>query len=163
MTRFFNLLAIALFIEAASAFAPTAATSQHSTAVHLVPEDGRQLVAFSQDYLSKKAKESASKASTLTSSRRRQISADGPRSKGMAASARNLMTRLLGVEEKARTDTESNLLHHHSDDEVMYPIVGFNLVDGHAVFTSGQQAACDLHLPNEGKEEEAFGFWTSLW
>ena len=43
----------------------------------------------------------------------------------------------------------------------MYPIVGFNLVDRHVVFTSGQQDACNLHLLDEGRQEEAFEYWSS--
>mmetsp|Transcript_25907 Transcript_25907/g.49337 ORF Transcript_25907/g.49337 Transcript_25907/m.49337 type:complete len:122 (-) Transcript_25907:360-725(-) len=82
MTRF-SLIVIALFIELASAFAPAAVpftpqyatttastTTTTTTAIHLVPEQGRQLVAFSQEYHSKKAKESASKASNLTQTSR---------------------------------------------------------------------------------------------
>eukprot|EP00571_Detonula_confervacea_P016449 CAMPEP_0172305246 /NCGR_PEP_ID=MMETSP1058-20130122/6567_1 /TAXON_ID=83371 /ORGANISM="Detonula confervacea, Strain CCMP 353" /LENGTH=160 /DNA_ID=CAMNT_0013016777 /DNA_START=57 /DNA_END=539 /DNA_ORIENTATION=- len=149
MTRF-TLLAIALAVESACAFAP-AATSNHATAMYLVPEDGRQLVAFSQDYLSKKAKESASKASNLTSSQRRRTN-----SKGLAAAARSLMTRLLGDEDKARVE---EALHHHPEDEVLYPMVGFTLVDGTAVPDPGQQAACNLHLQRKGEEEE-IGNWS---
>lgn len=159
MTRY-ALLAAALAVPSASGFAPAAANPR-TTAIRLVPEQGRQLVAFSQEYLSKQAKQSASKASTLTSSRRRQAS-DGPRSQGMTAAARGFMHRLLGDEEhKADADEVLNPVHHHSGDEILYPIVGFTLVDGHAVPTPGQQAACNLHFSKRGQEEEVLGHWAS--
>mmetsp|Transcript_42166 Transcript_42166/g.72033 ORF Transcript_42166/g.72033 Transcript_42166/m.72033 type:complete len:161 (-) Transcript_42166:271-753(-) len=155
-----TLLVAALSLGATSAFAPVA-MPRVSTAVNLVPEQGRQLVAFSQDYLSKKAKQSASKASNLTSSRRR--------AKGVTGAARSLMTRLLGDEEKTRRDHEVNPLNERAEDEVLYPIVGFNLVDGNAIATPDQQAACELHLSNRGNQEETYGYWStcqggdSLW
>jgi len=178
MTRF-TVLAAALSIQSVSAFAPGASCNKHATALNLVPEESQRLVAFSQDYLSKKSKESASKASNLTSSpRRRSGSKDGSSPRGVASVARSLVTRLVGIEEKsARKDTslkatvdeELNLAHKHSEDEVMYPIVGFNLVDGHAVPTPGQEAACKLHLNKKEQHEEVLGYWSgpqegdSLW
>ena len=74
MTRCTTLsFAVFISVQSASAFVPAAATAARApstTAFNLVPEEGRQLVAFSQDYFAKKAKESASKASHLSSSRR---------------------------------------------------------------------------------------------
>jgi hypothetical protein len=180
MMSLFTLLSIVLAIESASAFAPVvpATTANHATtgtAINLVPEQGRQLVAFSQDYLSKKAKESASKASNLTNPRGRHTSnkstTDRSRSKGITAAARSFFfTRLLRDEEHGRKDTslsaslvedmELSPVHDHAEDEVLYPIVGFTLVDGHAVPTPEQQAACNLHLRRRGHEEE-FGSWSS--
>lgn len=166
----FTLLTVALSIQSASAFAPAASSNHQVTALNLVPEQSRQLVAFSQDYLSKKAKESASRASTLTSSRRRLASNDGKNSRGVVGAARGLVTRLLGEEKSARRDTSLSATvdeemmsptHQRSEDEILYPIVGFNLVDGHAMPTPGQQAACNLNLPNQGKQEEAVGYWST--
>lgn len=163
MTRFITLLSIALAIESAAAFAPAArpATANHATAIHLVPEQGRQLVAFSQDYLSKKAKESASRASNLTSPRRRYKTSEP---KGMTAAARSFVTRLLHYDdqarEKASLEVELNPVHNHPEEEVLYPIVGFTLVDGHAVPTPEQEAACHLHLQRKNQEQE-FGTWSS--
>lgn len=84
---------IVAWIKLANAFAPM---SMHpcckvstSSALQLVPEQGRHLVTYSQAALAQKAKESASKASNLTSDRRRNESTNG------LAKARNLMTRLL--------------------------------------------------------------------
>lgn len=148
MTRF-ALLSAALALQSAAAFAP-AAPSKRGTALSLVPEQGRQLEAFSQQYLANKAKESASKASNLTS---------GRRPKGVAGAARSLVTRLLGDDGKERrhAEGEKNPLLRQ-DDEVLYPIVGFSLVDGHALPIPGQQATCDLHLHEKG-EEDAYGYW----
>ncbi|KAL7545133.1 hypothetical protein ACHAWF_008487 [Thalassiosira exigua] len=150
-----SLIAVALAVESAAAFAPAVAPNDHLTALNLVPEQGRQLVAFSQDYLAKKARESASKASNLTSPRRRYKNPE----RGMAAAARSLVTRLLGDEDRTlRINDEMHPPNHYADDEVLYPIVGFTLVDGRAMPTPGQKAACDLYLQ---KEEEAFGYWSS--
>ncbi len=168
MTRFVTVIAAAaVAVELASAFAPAfigggGTTQHHATPIYLVPEQGRQLVAFSQDYLSKKAKESASKASNLTSPRRRHTESS---TKGMTSAARTLVTRLLGDEEKTSLrsvsiEDELNPIHQRSEDEVIYPIVGFNLVDGHAVPMPEQQASCNLHLQKKGEEEE-FGYWSS--
>eukprot|EP00804_Cyclotella_cryptica_P028345 CCRYP_013193-RA/>CCRYP_013193-RA protein AED:0.40 eAED:0.40 QI:0/-1/0/1/-1/1/1/0/122 len=83
-----------VLIEFAVAFAPAAIpTSYKPSALSLVPEQGRQLVAYSQSVLAKKAKESASKASNLTSGRRRNDAT----SEGGLVKARNLMTRLLNI------------------------------------------------------------------
>lgn len=66
-----------------------------------------------------------------------------------------LVTRLVGKESRGN-DIHSS---HHADDEVSYPIVGHTLVEGRALPSAGQEAACKLHLMD--KEEEPFGFWTS--
>lgn len=173
MSRFALIAVCALTIESTAAFAPVASapatkttTTTTTTAIDLVPEQGRQLVAFSQDYLSKKAKESASRASNLThSSRRRRTSSSsrGGRKQGLLGS---LMTRILHhgehenqVSNNDAIEEELNPLHH-SEHEVLYPIVGFNLVDGRAVPTPGQRTACSL--VEEGAQEEApFGYWSS--
>lgn len=152
MTRFTALaVALVLATDPTSAFTPPAAPSRPSlnpsiTAAHLVPEEGRQLVAFSQVYLAKQAKASAGKASNLTSTRR----------PGVAAAARGLMARLLNHDE---TEIEA-MAHQHHEAEVMYPLVGFDLVDGHAVPTPGQRAACRLHLSEAGRREEPYGCWS---
>jgi hypothetical protein len=87
------VIAIA-FIDFTLAFAPISTSSKtSSSALELVPEQGRQLVAYSQAALAKKAKESASKASNLTSDRRRSETSANI---GLAR-ARNLMTRLLHI------------------------------------------------------------------
>ena len=169
-----NLLALALAFESTVAFAPTATNNNNgASARYLVPEQSQLLVAYSQEYLSKKAKESSSRASMLTSSRRRpgNNSRDAPRSQGMAAAARSLVSRLVGHEdnkETSRRDTslsastiEEAVHHLLEDDEVRYPIVGFTLVDGHAIPTPGQQAACDLHPHSLKEVEEEYGSWST--
>jgi hypothetical protein len=83
------IVAITTCMQCVIAFAPAAVRSS-STALNLVPKQGPQLVAYSQAVLAKKAKESASKASNLTSDRRRSATKEGS-----LAKARNLMTRLL--------------------------------------------------------------------
>mmetsp|Transcript_6870 Transcript_6870/g.11232 ORF Transcript_6870/g.11232 Transcript_6870/m.11232 type:complete len:169 (+) Transcript_6870:222-728(+) len=159
-------LAAVLSIQSVGAFAPAAATNAAaraapSTAVNLVPEQSRQLVAFSQDYFAKKAKESASKASQLSSPRRSRNS--------FTAVATNLMTRLVGKESRSNDEVSPpTLTHaHHADGEVIYPIVGSCLVEGRALPSADQVTACNLPLLE--KEEEVYGFWTttqggdSLW
>lgn len=92
----------------AVAFAPTGiSTSQKPSALKLVPEQGRQLVAYSQSVLAKKAKDSASKASNLTSDRRRDMTSEGGLFK-----ARNLMTRLLNLSPR------SEVANRHADEEM---------------------------------------------
>ena len=54
-------------------------------------------------------------------------------------------------------EQEVSNVHQHSEDEVLYPIVGFQLVEGHALGTPGQQAACNLH----SSQEDVVGFWSS--
>lgn len=94
------------WMEVSMAFAPVTPSGykvSSSSALHLVPEQGRQLVAYSQAALAKKAKESASKASNLKSDRRRtQASLDGGLTK-----ARNMMTRLLHLSPSNSGDQES--------------------------------------------------------
>lgn len=150
-----NRFVLALFLlctEAVSAFAPATATrtvTSSTTSLKLVPEQGRQLVAFSQAALAQKAKESASKASHLSSNSEGRL--------------RKIVTRLLGVGGETRPlFIQDDLLDHmhHEDDEVMYPIVGFNLVDGHALPMVHQNAACQLHLQNTGIDENVVGFYS---
>jgi hypothetical protein len=105
-----GFLAVA-WIDASIAFAPVSVSHDTSSSVlHLVPEQGRQLVAYSQAALVKKAKESASKASNLTSDRRR---AESSSDAGLAR-ARNMMTRLLHLTPSNAGDQES-----HEDREKM--------------------------------------------
>lgn len=81
-----------------------------TTTIYLVPEQGRQLVAFSQDYLAKKAKESASRASILRGSDRRSSSTITSPNQGQGlgvafgTASKNLVNRLLG---------------HHEDHQVV--------------------------------------------
>ena len=94
----------------------------------------------------------------------------------MAVAARNFVTRLLGVGGETRSvlpptssggSSTSLFANEHgmdgetdySEDEVKYPIVGFKLVDGHALPTV-QSAACNLHLPKNGVEEKVFGWYS---
>lgn len=148
-------LAVALSIQSVGAFSPSvAARASPSTALNLVPEDSRKLVAFSQQYFANKAKESASKASQLSSPRRNRNS--------FVATATNLVTRLVGKESRSSNDevTSSTLTHaHHADGEVVYPIVGSCLVEGRALPSADQVTACNLPLMD--KEEEVYGFWTT--
>merc|ERR1719416_81646 len=134
MTRFATIVAVAAAaaatLDAAAAFAPAA-------------DPGRQLVAFSQEYLTRKAQESATRKAHLTASKHRGT---GPGT--LVSAARDLASRLLG---DARAEDE---------DEVVYPIVGFELVDGRAVPKPGQWAACSLPPPGPGAEE-TYGKWTS--
>mmetsp|Transcript_20044 Transcript_20044/g.29991 ORF Transcript_20044/g.29991 Transcript_20044/m.29991 type:complete len:169 (+) Transcript_20044:272-778(+) len=159
MTRCTTLsLAAFLSIQSVGAFAPAATTNAAArasltTAVNLVPEQSRQLVAFSQDYFAKKAKESASKASQLSSSRRSSSS--------FTAVATNLVTRLVGKESRSNDEISPTLTHaHHAEGEVVYPIVGSCLVEGRALPSADQVTACNLPLVAP-EEEEVFGFWTS--
>mmetsp|Transcript_27512 Transcript_27512/g.57415 ORF Transcript_27512/g.57415 Transcript_27512/m.57415 type:complete len:180 (+) Transcript_27512:100-639(+) len=178
MTRF-SLIVIAFAVKSASAFAPatvplashhaTASTATATTAVHLVPEQARQLVAYSQNYHSKKAKESASKASSLTHSSRRRSTNDNTKKKKSSSMLGSLVHRILHVgDDHHHIEEELNPLHH-PQDEVMYPIVGFSLVDGHAVPSVGQEApACRLLEVTDMQEEVPFGYWSthggdSLW
>ena len=141
MTRTALLLAISFVVlGSTSAFAPvavvgTASNNRASTTAFLVPEQGRQLVAFSQDYLSKKARESAAKASNLSSPSRRgpsdpSSSSDrgGP---GVASAAKSLFTRLLGHDDAGERwigrSLEEELMNaypkdtvRHTEDEVLF-------------------------------------------
>lgn len=154
-------LAAFLFIQSAVAFAPasstnTAARASSATAVNLVPEQSRQLVAFSQDYFAKKAKESASKASQLSSSR----SSPRRRRNSFTAVATNLVTRLVGKESRSNDEITPTLTHaHHAEGEVVYPIVGSRLVEGRALPSADQVTSCNLPLVDN--KEEVIGFWTT--
>jgi hypothetical protein len=137
-----TLLTIAcVVVGSTSAFAPavttaTARPSSATTATYLVPEQGRQLVAFSRDYhlvSGKKAKkESAagSRASNLASS-----SSSSPRrgAAGVASAAKNLVMRLLGhcddgggpprvtrCECETRASLEEELMNAYSKDPVCH-------------------------------------------
>lgn len=149
MSRF-TVLTIAVAVQSVSAFAPAAMCPQHKhiSALYLVPEQGRQLVAFSQEYLSKKAGESASRASNLhTSARRRRENVHNSRG-GLPGLAKNLVSRLLFDAEKPHIDVE--------EDVVKFPIVGFTLVDGHALPSPDQKTACSIKM---GDDEEVVGYW----
>jgi hypothetical protein len=127
MTRFVVQLAIAIVaLESASAFI-TPTSSSHATStttvINLVPEQGRQLVAFSQDYLSKRAKESAHRASNLTNPRRRHGSGSTTHSRSPHhhKSSSNttpgifgLVTRLLGQHDQGKG---RGMMENHYDDE----------------------------------------------
>ena len=158
MTRCTTLSLVAfLSIQSSVAFVPAAtanlkaARDPATTAVNLVPEQSRQLVAFSQDYFAKKAKESASKASHLTSPRR---------SSSFTAVATNLVTRIVGMESRSNDDMNPARHVHHEENEVVYPIVGSCLVEGRALPSADQVSSCNLPLVD--KEEEVFGFWTCV-
>jgi hypothetical protein len=140
MTRTAHLaLAFAAVLGSTSAFAPmavNAATSNcatattTSTSTFLVPEQGRQLVAFSQDYFSKKAKESAGKASILASPR--SSSSSQQQGLGVASAAKSVLTRLLGHDMSWSTRNNGRSLEEelmnaypkdtvcHSEDEVLF-------------------------------------------
>jgi hypothetical protein len=97
----------------------------------LFPEQGSRLVAFSHDYLSRKAKGSAVGASNLPSPRRRRqdrgISSSSPRVAACVASAaKSFVTRLLGHVEggtaRCRMETlEEELMNAYSKDPICYP------------------------------------------
>jgi hypothetical protein len=147
MTRT-TLLAIAcVVVGSTSALAPaftTAARTVSATATFLVPEQGRQLVAFSRDYhLSEKAKESAAgrASSNLAPSNRRRRwvrvadSSSSPRrgAAGVASAARDLAMRLLGHSDgqggtprgrfvcEARASLEEELMNAYPKDPVRHP------------------------------------------
>ncbi len=131
------LLAISFFVlGSTSAFAPVVVGTAKSTSndraktAFLVPEQGRQLVAFSQDYLSKKARESAGKASNLSSPRRGgPFAQDGL---GVASAAKSFVTRLLGHDDAGARriggrSLEEELMNAypkdtvcHTEDEVLF-------------------------------------------
>ena len=138
MTRTALLLAISFVVlGSTSAFAPVAAVvgtasndRASTTTAFLVPEQGRQLVAFSQDYLSKKARESAGKASNLSSPRRRGAPFDDQGGLGVASAAKSLVTRLLGHDDAGARrigSLEEELMNAypkdtvcHTEDEVLF-------------------------------------------
>ena len=106
------LLVMVVIVGSSSAFTvPSiinrgASSATTTTTTYLVPEQGRQLVAFSQDYLSKKAKESASRASILRGSDPRSPTPNQGQGIGVAfgTASKNLVNRLLG---------------HHEDHQVV--------------------------------------------
>jgi hypothetical protein len=106
------LLVMVVIVGSSSAFTvPSiinrgASSATTTTTTYLVPEQGRQLVAFSQDYLSKKAKESASRASILRGSDPRSPIPNQGQGIGVAfgTASKNLVNRLLG---------------HHEDHQVV--------------------------------------------
>jgi hypothetical protein len=91
-----------------------AATTTTTTTTYLVPEQGRQLVAFSQDYLAKKAKESASRASILRGSDPRSPSTNTSPNQGQGigvafgTASKNLVNRLLGHHEDHQVVTDTS-------------------------------------------------------
>jgi hypothetical protein len=144
MTRTNHLaMAFAFVLGSTSAFAPivfdtstsnrAASTTTTSTSTFLVPEQGRQLVAFSQDYLSKMAKESAGKASNLASSRTLSSSQQQQQQGlGVASAAKGLVTRLLGhdmggparngrsLEEELMNAYPKDDSSHFDEDDVLF-------------------------------------------
>ena len=179
MTRY--LFAIVLATTTTSSFGfvpPSTATcnkdTSTSTELDLTTSESHKLVAFSQHYLSNKAK--GGKGPTNLTSRRSRSASDAnthsPRG-GVVTAARNVISRLVGHEDKQMSRNKDTSLQSSSstsieevvhnflqeDEGVVYPITGFTLVDGHAVPTPEQQAACNLYDSRE--DEEEFGTWTS--
>ena len=136
MTRTAQLaMAFAFVLGSTSAFVPIVvdtsasnrAAAATTTATFLVPDEGRQLVAFSQDYLSKMAKESAWKASNLASSRTLSSSQQQQQQGlGVASAAKGLVTRLLGHDMGGTTRSGRSL-----EEELMnaYPKEDFSISD----------------------------------
>jgi hypothetical protein len=168
-----SLLAI-LSTELVSSFTALPPTQKYGaifpSSLNLVPQQARELVAYSQAALAQKAKESASKASMTSSDRRRSSSgssADGSASEGSKSRlsvARSLMSRIFkspkngsstSLNSKGRQSEDG---FDHSDAEVVYPLVGFKLIDGHALPTK-LNAACSLHLSQKGIEEQVVGYF----
>eukprot|EP01083_Nonionella_stella_P298133 1012199_1 len=181
MTRYLFALVLATTTTQSLGFVPASTTcNKHtstSTKLDLTTSESHKLVAFSQHYLSNKAKGGKGSSSNLTSSRRRTQSANDANTHsrgGVVTAARNVITRLVGHEDKQTRNKDTSLQSTSStsieevvhnflldEDEVVYPITGFTLVDGHAVPTPEQQAACNLYLQCDEREEEVFGTWTS--
>jgi hypothetical protein len=116
------LLIMFVVVGSSSAFTASSIINQcassptTTTTTYLVPEQGRQLVAFSQDYLAKKAKESASRASILRGSDPRSPSTNNTPNQGQGigvafgTASKNLVNRLLGHHEdhhQVVTDTST--------------------------------------------------------
>ena len=83
----------------------------------------------------------------MLSSTSRRASAPSRRHKGrtgILAAAKRFLT----LQDESSGDATDSLL-----DEVLYPIVGFNLVDGSAVQMEGQYAR------QSDDEEESYGYW----
>ena len=176
MTRYLFAIVLATTTTSSFGFVPpsTSTCNKHtstSTELDLTTSESHKLVAFSQHYLSNKSK-GGKGSSNLTSSRRRTSSANDPRG-GVVTAARNVISRLVGHEDKQMSRNKDTSLQSSSstsieevvhnflqeDEGVVYPITGFTLVDGHAVPTPDQQAACNLY--NDLPTEEVFGTWTS--
>ena len=135
----------------------TAASSPSPSAICLTPDDqgGRTLVAHSQRYLEQLAKEKSAVKGRMLSSTSRRASAPSRRHKGrtgILAAAKRFLTH----QDESSSDASGSL-----DDEVLYPIVGFNLVDGSAVPMEGQHAVCSIQSTQRQSdgEEESFGYW----
>jgi hypothetical protein len=124
MVRSAALALLIMFVVVGSSSAFTASSIMNqcassattTTTTYLVPEQGRQLVAFSQDYLAKKAKESASRASILRGSDPRSPSTNNTPNQGQGigvafgTASKNLVNRLLGHHEdhhQVVTDTST--------------------------------------------------------
>ena len=124
------------------------ASQSSPSAICLTPDDqgGRTLVAHSQRYLEQLAKQSAGKGEMLSSRRASVPSRRGKGRTGIIAAAKKFLTPQDG----------SPHANDSPDDEVLYPIVGFNLVDGSAVPMEGQHAVCSRE---SGGEEECYGYW----
>jgi len=160
MTRYLFAIVLATTTTSSFGFVPTSTstcnkhTLSTSTDLDLTTSESHKLVAFSQHYLSNKSK-GGKGSSNLTSSRRRTSSANDPRG-GVVTAARNVISRLVGHEDKQMSRNKDTSLQSSSstsieevvhnflqeDEGVVYPITGFTLVDGHAVPTPEQQAAC---------------------
>jgi hypothetical protein len=131
MTRTVLLAMVLVVVRPTSAFAPNHTAT--ATATFLFPEQDRQLVAFSHDHLSRKAKASAIRASNLPSPRRQQqarriLSSPprGARAAGVASAAKSFVTRLLGHVDggsaRCRMETlEEELMNAYSKDLICHP------------------------------------------
>ena len=184
MTRYLFAIVLATTTSSTLGFVlPASSTicnkyTSTSTELDLTTSESHKLVAFSQHYLSNKVKGGKGSSSNLTSSRRRTRSSNdanthSPRGRGVVTAARNVISRLVGHEDKQMSRNKDTSLQSasstsieevvnnflHEDEGVVYPITGFTLVDGHAVPTPEQQAACNLY--DLEQEEVVFGTWTS--
>ncbi len=149
----FTLESTLAFLAPSSYYSPMSSRAQSitttittTTAVQLVPEQGRQLVAFSQYYLSKRAKESAHRASNLTNPRRRQNHHPNKLSSSSSTSSNThhhrpgivagLVTRLLGQHDHQGKGRMMMMMENHHDEQVVWnrdkssesedPMEGFN-------------------------------------
>jgi hypothetical protein len=115
-----SIVAFILIQSTTVAFFPVARTAvaraPSTIAINLVPDQGWQLVAFSQDYFAKKAKESASKASHLSSSRRSN-------SNGRLST---LVASLVGKDSRSNHDI-SHEDHVADDHQAEYEVLFFVL------------------------------------
>jgi len=182
MTRYLFAIVLATTTSSTLGFVSPSTTTCNkytstSTELDLTTSESHKLVAFSQHYLSNKVKGGKGSSSNLTSSRRRTRSSNDANTHslrgGVVTAARNVISRLVGHEDKQMSRNKDTSLQSasstsieevvnnflHEDEGVVYPITGFTLVDGHAVPTPEQQAACNLY--NDLPTEEVFGTWTS--